>query len=1061
MRVFSGQQRTWLAGLLVVLCLGPGSAAPARAAGEAIELAFDSPLTIELSKQDSVDLVLPPGTGYAVLEVQSHLLAIELQVPESSGTVVLRSLTEAPTTWLFEQRDAPVSVALTVRDRFALKPYVSVTLREAPKAALGALAMQTQINRLPRDPSDDELRRYAGMAQQAAAQWSQIDEEKAAIGNLLIASSLLEIANDYELSREAAVAAERAALAIDDSLAAGVAQNAIGLASIELEDFDRARLSLESARELLKPRYGGVAVNPAESNLCFLEFETREYAIAEPCYQSLIAQAAEYGNSGAVDRYENTLAGVYWNRGDTYQASQMLRRVLERPTTNERQRARRLNNLGVSLRALGKPQEALNAYQDALQLARSLGDRRQTAQVMNNMAVVYGDLGAPHQAVELLAEIYALSREREDRAAGVRARNYGAALLSTGQPNDARSILDDAISLAKRIDDTNGLIEAQRLAASAALAQKDAKAALELAQAAVSLAVKRSDSSRQKALAFAMLGNTQIETGDPKAAISSLEQALALWQDIGNPYGAVLARIALGVAHRAVGDSEAARNLALQAVTEIEQLRTEIASRDLRATYQSNLARAFELAVLCLIDAGDSIEALEMTERFRAKTLIDSLSQSAASRDASIPAALAAQRSDAIAAINRASDNQLRGRPAPPIATLLADLDVINDRIADATGVTPNGGIRVDADSETIRALHGPGEITLAYFLSPGQGFVWLIDQDGVQALTLPNGPAIQDRARALHEALSRRGDFEDLAAALGDDLLAPFAEQIRGADRVAIVADSALHYVPFDVLTVGESKAPFLEQTPITYLPSLTALALSRELPPAEGRGVAVLADPIFNADDSRISDPETTRSGANLNRLRMTRMEAEEIADQASDVDVVVHLGHAASSDRLRSQEVVTANILHIATHGFADDEIPARSGIALSMVDATGAPITGYVGLREIYNLDLDADLVVLSACDTALGQDLAGEGLLGLTRGFMNAGARRVVATLWQVQDRATAQLMGAFYAELFNGAAPAEALMAAKASLRRNPRYRHPYFWSGFTLQGDWRGWQVR
>ena len=108
MRVFSGQQRTWLAGLLVVLCLGPGSAAPARAAGEAIELAFDSPLTIELSKQDSVDLVLPPGTGYAVLEVQSHLLAIELQVPESSGTAVLRSLTEAPTTWLFEQRDAPV-----------------------------------------------------------------------------------------------------------------------------------------------------------------------------------------------------------------------------------------------------------------------------------------------------------------------------------------------------------------------------------------------------------------------------------------------------------------------------------------------------------------------------------------------------------------------------------------------------------------------------------------------------------------------------------------------------------------------------------------------------------------------------------------------------------------------------------------------------------------------------------------------------------------------------------------------------------------------------------------
>ena len=128
---------------------------------------------------------------------------------------------------------------------------------------------------------------------------------------------------------------------------------------------------------------------------------------------------------------------------------------------------------------------------------------------------------------------------------------------------------------------------------------------------------------------------------------------------------------------------------------------------------------------------------------------------------------------------------------------------------------------------------------------------------------------------------------------------------------------------------------------------------------------------------------------------------------------------------------------------------------------MVDADGNPVTGFVGLRDIYGLSLDADLVVLSACETALGRNVAGEGLLGLTRGFMYAGARRVVATLWQVEDRATAELMGAFYRALFEGATPAAALAEARASLRASRRYRHPYYWSAFTLHGDWRGAAVR
>lgn len=1060
MRVFVSQRRVWLAGLVVGLSLGAGARGDATPEHtDAIALVAGTALDIDLAGRDAVAMALPTGVGRAVLRVQEQFASLELDVPEGDGTTTLRSTGDAPLVWLYESGDQSPTVTLRVLDRSARVPAAIVSVQEPPAAHLGVLALETAMSRMPRNPTDDELRRFAALAERAAALWRSLEEESSAVRSLLMAASMYASANEPETARRLAAEALPHAERLSDRMSVGIAQNGIGLASIHLEDFVRARDALEQAREALAEYYGDMAVNPAQSNLCFLAFETRKYATAETCYLRLKAKAEATGNPRAADRYENTLAGVYWNRGNTYKASEILRRLVDQPIASARQRARRLNNLGVSLRALGRPQEALNAYQQALELARETGSRQLTLQTLNNMAVVYGDLGAPHQAVELLAEVYEKRDRREDRVWSRRARNYGAALLAVGDLDSASTILEDAIELALRIEDAAGAVESRRLAASAAMARGENTLAVSHAAAAVEGAVALGDASRQQALAYSMLGRAQRAAGDHAAAVKNLTRALKLWESIGNPYGAVFSRTALGWAYRGLGEFERATALARESVVDIEALRTDIASQDLRATYQSYVSQAFELAVQSLIDAGDGVGALEMSERFRAKTLIDALSQGASQRSDDVPAALAEQRDDAIAAINRASDDQLRGRETKSIATLLAELDVINDRIAAATGATSTTTEAVDA--QQIRALHAPGDLTLAYLFTESSGYLWCIDTDGVDVIVLDDIASIDGHARALHNALSRQGSYVDAATALGQHVLAPVAERIAAASRVSIIADGALHYVPFDVLTTDASPEPVLLTKPTTYLPSLTALALTRNLPPAKGRGVAVLADPVFNAGDDRVPDRGTMRGGANLNRLQMTRAEAETIAEQAEDIEVHLHLGLAASPAQLRSDDVTSANILHIATHGFADDEIPARSGIALSMVDAGGNPVTGYVGLRDIYGLDLDADLVVLSACETALGQDLAGEGLLGLTRGFMNAGARRVVASLWQVQDRATAKLMGAFYRELFAGAAPAEALLSAKTSLRRDRRYRHPYFWSGFTLQGDWRAWQVR
>ena len=146
-----------------------------------------------------------------------------------------------------------------------------------------------------------------------------------------------------------------------------------------------------------------------------------------------------------------------------------------------------------------------------------------------------------------------------------------------------------------------------------------------------------------------------------------------------------------------------------------------------------------------------------------------------------------------------------------------------------------------------------------------------------------------------------------------------------------------------------------------------------------------------------------------------------------------------------------------LHFATHGFADSTNPELSGIVLSLVDKQGQPVRGYLRLGDIFNLNLPAELLVLSACETGLGKEVNGEGLVGLTRGLMYAGAARLVVSLWEVDDRGTSMLMQEFYKQLLQqGKSPVTALRAAQLNMWQQQQWHHPYYWSAFTFQGEWR-----
>lgn len=329
------------------------------------------------------------------------------------------------------------------------------------------------------------------------------------------------------------------------------------------------------------------------------------------------------------------------------------------------------------------------------------------------------------------------------------------------------------------------------------------------------------------------------------------------------------------------------------------------------------------------------------------------------------------------------------------------------------------------------------------------------------------------------------REAFAETADRLSDQILGGAAKAGLLRPRLAVVSDGALQYVPLAALPDPASRGdrrPLVLGHELVRLPSASVLAFQRDRNEreAEARGeVAIIADPVYSPSDSRLDGALAASAGPGegeavrgrpsaeepplpeFHRLPFAGQEARAIAGFADPAETFEAEGLAASRETVMSGRLEGYRYVHFATHGVIDTSRPQLSGLVLSLVDDAGNPRAddGFLRLHDIYRLRLDAEVVVLSACDTALGREVRGEGLVGLTRGFMYAGARRVVASLWEVQDLATARLMERFYRGLIEGRlAPADALRQAQIEIMSDPDQAldFPYYWAGFVLQGDWR-----
>jgi CHAT domain-containing protein len=409
--------------------------------------------------------------------------------------------------------------------------------------------------------------------------------------------------------------------------------------------------------------------------------------------------------------------------------------------------------------------------------------------------------------------------------------------------------------------------------------------------------------------------------------------------------------------------------------------------------------------------------------------------------------------------------------------------------------------------AEIQRTVLDADTVLLEFALGARRTWLWAVTADGFASFELDGRELIEGEARRAHEWLAGPGGSSSVVGdplrRLSERLLGPVAQRLANdwaGKRLLVVAPGALEYVPFGALPrpTAEDRSgqpapgPLLAHHEVVNVPSASVVAAVRREAaerPLAPRQLALLADPVFDGDDPRvararrsaaagapaISEPAaaagaevdipraqsvrslTAAPEGSLGRLPFSRREAESIARLVAPGDLLQAMDFAADYAWATSPRLGEYRILHFATHGIINAAHPELSSLVLSLVDERGEPRDGLLRMHDVYNQRLPVELVVLSACRTALGREFASEGLVGLTRGFLYAGAKRVVASLWQVDDLATAELMRRFYrGMLLQGKPAAAALRSAQMEMAKQPRWARPFFWAGFTIQGDWR-----
>jgi CHAT domain-containing protein/Tfp pilus assembly protein PilF len=782
--------------------------------------------------------------------------------------------------------------------------------------------------------------------------------------------------------------------------------------------------------------------------------------------------------------------------------------ALHRAVGNRDWEATTLGSIGLVYSDLGEKQKALEYYTQALAIFRAVGNRAGEARTLNNIGRVHDDLGEKQKALEYYTQALAIIRAVGDRAGEAGAlSNIGAVYSDLGEKQKALEYYTQALTIFRAVGDRANEATLLNNIGQVYSDLGEKQKALEYFTQALTL--HRAVGNRAgEATTLNNIGKVYIDLGEKQKALEYCTQALDIFRAVGFREGEAVTLGNIGVIERDRGNLGEARTRIEAALDLIEAVRAQAPGPELRATFLASYRDYYELYIDLLLrqherepDTGHDRVAFQASERARARSLLELLTEARVDVRQGIAPELKERERAVHARLAAIQSRLLQAYQQPrPDAAQIAALEAEFKR-ADAEREEVEWEIRrrhpryaelqypTPVGVSAVQGMLEEGTALLEYVLLRESGIVFVVTREEFRAVRLGSAQTIREYVEKLREAVAagpRRGAFSNYvlhARWLYQELVQPVEAWIEGKRELIIVPDGILYYLPFELLLTSAEgmggdprRLPYLvRKYAVRYVPSASVWVGRPEAERREWEKTLVAyADPVYGDMEGAVREAWRSAFGelAKLPRLPHSRREVQQIARLYPAAEVVLRVGQEAREERVKSGEAERARYVHFAAHGVLNENKPEYSGIVLTLgapsALATRAGETaraeperagqreesaedGLLQVYEVFNLRLNAEVAVLSACETGLGKEVRGEGMVGLTRAFLYAGAEAVVVSLWKVMDPATAELMVRFYRHLRAGMKKAEALRQAR--LEMLDQYAHPYYWAAFVLVG--------
>ncbi|HKU15746.1 MAG TPA: CHAT domain-containing tetratricopeptide repeat protein [Steroidobacteraceae bacterium] len=1032
---------------------------------------------IEVDQRDLdvwIEVLDEQGSSVSASDSPSRRSGVEstlLQLPAGSFSVVVRSA-EHP------EKSAPIRIdaySVSAAQQRSHSRWIEAALAETTAArafrSMGAAAGQLALSSYVTAAQEwrglgDTAREANAVFQEGWISYRLLDDPAGAARAGERAVALFQRAGDEAMAAQsmllaALTTAEAPASASDGNAAA--ARLAAAARDIFARNGDAARVAEAIHAQAAIDHYAGNFLRARER---FLDCEARFRQLGEPeGVRKCVANAAHMS-------YE---LGRFREAAETYD------RVFaaNAPESNPGMYADMLDNSAHARTIIGEFESALRQYAIALELHQRMDDRAGQARSLFGTGVTYQRIGDAARAVDYLERTTAMRRDLLRGALGgdneliTDLITLAGAYRETGRNQQARRALDEAMALSESSRDRSrvALATARYFAA-----DREFAAAAKLLRGIV--ADTAGNNAALTLQATLDLGRIQTELGDYGAALATLQHARTEFAGQGAPIFEAETLYWMAQAYRRSGNATLSLEHTRAALSIAERIRASATNPDFRSRFLAARRAMYDLQVNLLLDrygrAADSQEreillsqALRASDQSRARTLSD---------------LIAAGRSD-----RASSDDRQLHRLATDIATREYQLERLRDQAAQASQVEAVKRDIVELRSQFDLALsrlparESPGAtlaaprtpvdlpadaVTLVYFLSEERSFLWIASAQGLQGVELPGKASIASAVAALRRSIARLDANAERGAALAvaSQLLLPPGPALSTASTWIVVPDSFIHHVPFAALLAPQREASqarvrfVVEHHSIVLAPTYAAamrIAHDRGTLTLSSSGPAVIfGDPVYSPGDARFGSLQPAARGLLPVQARLagTTRELERIAMHLRETRPVILSGFDATREAALSEATLRAALIHFAAHATFDARNPARTGIELAALTRDGRTLQNLLTPMDLSTTRMQASLVVLSACESALGEEIDGEGPIGLSYGFLAAGSRAVVATQWRVADAATAELMDRFYAHASSGKRPLhEALRDAQLDLLRASRWRSPLFWAGTSI----------